>query len=72
MATVKLYHPTGPTIASSEHHGSHVWNDLFGGAQRQQLLADDLEAGRKVSAVLISVVGAGLLAMIGTVLYCVL
>jgi hypothetical protein len=53
--------------ADEPHRMSSVWS-AFDTEQRRQLIDDDLLAGRSVSLVLISVVTAGFLMMILTVL----
>lgn len=69
MATVNLrlskriQEPPSPC-----HQNQSVWTSSFDAEQRQDMINDDLLAGRSVSLVLISVVAAGLLMMILTVL----
>ena len=61
MATVQDYRPWENPIY--QEFASH-----FDAGQRQALLEEDLQAGRSVSLVLVSVVAAGALGMLLTVL----
>lgn len=69
MATVELRlskRVHEPTPASQQSWS--VWTSTFDAEQRREMIDDDLLAGRSVSLVLISVVAAGLLLMVLTVL----